>query len=175
MDTPREERLQFMKHFGHAQGWLLLDQVAEAARSLARIPAAWRERPEVLTLRMQVHLSAGEWREAVPLGRRLLDGEPHEPGHWISLAYAVRRADSLPAAESILREAGRRFPDCALIWFNLACYSAQQARLPEARTLLAEAFRLDATLRDQARTDPDLAALHGEMATEGGPASPERR
>lgn len=159
MDPTRETRLQFQKYFEYAQGWLLLENVEEAARSLARIPADYRERPEVRRLRLDVFLAAGQWREAVPLARQLVEAEPGEVGHWISLAYALRRAESLPPAEEVLGEASRRFPACALIWFNLACYAAQQGRLAEARTLLATALRLEPAMEELARTDADLQPL----------------
>jgi Flp pilus assembly protein TadD len=159
MEPGREDELKFAKHFERAQGWLLLENHAAADRALRLIPAAFRERSEVQQFRAQLHLSAGRWARAVPLLRKLVKQEPTEPQYWVSLAFAVRRAESIAAAEKILLEARERFPQEAVIWFNLACYAAQQARVADARDLLREAVRHESAYRDLAKTDSDLTPL----------------
>jgi predicted Zn-dependent protease len=156
MDSGREDQLRFAKHFERAQGWLLLDNYVAAAKALRLIPAAYRRRPEVEQFRAQLHLSAGEWRRAEPILRRLRKQEPADPGHSVSLAFAVRRGKSIEAAEQILLEARARFPEVAVIWFNLACYAAQQGRLADARDWLHEAGHREEAFRDLAKTDSDL-------------------
>lgn len=159
MEPGREDQLKFAKHFERAQGWLLLENHAAAERALRQIPAAFRERSEVVQFRAQLHLSAGRWARAVPLLRRLVKQDPAEAQYWVSLAFAVRRAQSIGKAEKILREARGRFPQEAVIWFNLACYAAQQDRLADARDLLREAVHRESVYRDLAKTDSDLAPL----------------
>lgn len=156
VDPTREDQLSFAKHFAHAQGWLLLENFRAAQRSLAKIPPAYRRRPEVMGLRAHIHLAARDWSKAAPLLRRLVKLAPGDPEHWVSLAYAVRRAESLAAAEVILQEARARFPGVAVIWFNLACYASQQARWTEVETFLAEAIHLEPAFGDAAKTDADL-------------------
>jgi len=51
------------------------------------------------------------------------------------------------------------FPREALIPYNLACYRAVSGMVTEAKTLLAEAFTLDASLRMTALDDPDLVGV----------------
>jgi Flp pilus assembly protein TadD len=85
--------------------------------------------------------------------------EPSESQWVISLAYATRRCQSLDAAEAILRAARPRFPEEAILPYNLACYAAQLGRLAEARHLLAEATALDPTVMTLAAEDPDLLPL----------------
>lgn len=159
MEPGREEQLKFAKHFERAQGWLLLENYAAAERALRQIPAAFRGRSEVQQFRAQLHLSAGRWARAAPLLRRLVKQDPAEPQYWVSLAFAVRRAQSIAEAEKILREARERFPQEAVIWFNLACYAAQQDRLSEAHNWLREAVRREAAYRTLAKTDSDLTPL----------------
>lgn len=165
MEPGREDQLKFAKHFERAQGWLLLENHAAADRALRLIPAAFRERSEVVQFRAQLHLSAGRWARAVPLLRRLQKQEPTEPQYWVSLAFAVRRAESIAAAEKILLEARERFPQEAVIWFNLACYAAQQDRLTDTRNLLREAVHRESAYRDLAKTDSDLAPLWNAVST----------
>jgi len=156
MDEGREDQLTFAKHFERAQGWLLLDNHGSAARAIRLIPVAFRERPEVRQFRAQLHLSAKQWRQAVPLLRQLRDENPSDPQFSVSLAFAVRRAKSIGAAEKVLLVARERFPDVAIIWFNLACYAAQQGRLTEARDWLREAESRENGFQDLAKTDSDL-------------------
>ena len=148
--------MSFTKHFAHAQGWLLLENHAAARRSLAKIPPSHRQRPEVMALRAAIHMSARAWAKAAPILRKLIKLAPLNPENWVSLAYAVRRADSLAAAEKILQEARVTFPKVAVIWFNLACYAAQQARWADVEEWLAEAIRLEPACEEAARKDSDL-------------------
>lgn len=164
MDPGREDQLSFAKHFERAQGWLLLENYAAAARALRLIPPAFRRRPEVEQLRAQLHLSAGEWRRAEPILRRLRKLDPADPQYSVSLAFSVRRGKSIGAAEQILLEARERFPEVAVIWFNLACYAAQQGRLADARDWLHEAGRREEAYRDLARTDSDLVPFWAAVA-----------
>jgi Flp pilus assembly protein TadD len=85
--------------------------------------------------------------------------EPDEPGHVLNLAYAVRRHQNVEAAEAMLVDAMARFPDNALIRYNLACYRGVMGRVDDAKKLLAEAFSRDASLRITALDDPDLAGV----------------
>ncbi|AOS45461.1 hypothetical protein Verru16b_02542 [Lacunisphaera limnophila] len=157
METGREDQLKFAKHFERAQGWLLLENYTAADRALRLIPKTFRGRPEVAQFRAQLHLAAGRWARAVPLLRRLQKQDPTEPQYAVSLAFAVRRAQSIAKAEQILLEASRRFPHEAVIWFNLACYAAQQGDIPNAFGLLRAAVNRDVAYRDLAKTDSDLA------------------
>lgn len=164
MEPGGEEQLKFTKHFERAQGWLLLENFAAAARALRLIPAAFRRRPEVIQFRAQLHLSAGQWHRAEPLLRQLRKKHPDDPQYSVSLAYAVRRAKSIGAAEQILIEARQRFPDLAVIWFNLACYAAQQGRLAEARDWLREAASRESGFQELAKTDSDLTPFWAAVA-----------
>jgi len=156
MDDAREDLLKFAKHFERAQGWLQLENHVAAARALRLIPLAYRRRPEVEQFRAQLHLSAGQWRQAAPILRRLRQHDPSDAQVWVSLAYATRRAKSLAAAEQILVEARERFPEEAVIWFNLACYAAQQNRFADARDWLRAAGHREDHYREMAKTDSDL-------------------
>jgi predicted Zn-dependent protease len=164
VDESREDLLQFAKHFERAHGWLLLENHAAAARALRLIPPAFRRRPEVEQFRAQLHLSVGRWRQAEPILRRLRRQDPNDPHYCVSLAYAVRRAKSIGAAEQILLEARERFPDVAVIWFNLACYAAQQGRFPDTRDWLREAGRRENEYREMAKTDSDLTPFWAAVA-----------
>lgn len=167
MASSRDELNRLRKHFERAQGWLLLGKHDEAAAALEEIPPGLRGIPEVMKFRLQLYLEAGRWACAEPVARQLVAAEPDEPAHWVQLAFATRRCESISAAELILQEANLRFPTVPVIWFNLACYAAQQGRLNEVGGLLEEACRLESAYRQLAREDPDLAPYWAS----GGPGS----
>ncbi len=166
MEVSRTERLQFAKHFERAQGWLLLDKFVESIAALDAIPQTFQNRAEVLMLRADTHQTARQWPQAEAAFRQLLAIDDAEAHHWIGLAYAVRRSQSIEKAEPILADAHRRFPKVALIPYNLACYAAQLDRPKDAERLLREAIRLDATFHELAQTDSDLAAFWERLKSE---------
>ena len=81
------------------------------------------------------------------------------------VAYATRRVDSLASAEAILRDAEIRHPEEPAIQFNLGCYACQRGDLAEARRRVDRAVALDASFRQQATTDDDLAPLRASGYT----------
>ena len=88
---------------------------------------------------------------------------------WISLAYALRRTESIEKAEAILLRAHKIFsalpmntaihPKVAMIAFNLACYASVTSRLEEAKERLRHAIELDSGIRGLALDEKDLHPL----------------
>jgi Flp pilus assembly protein TadD len=58
-----------------------------------------------------------------------------------------------------LKEALARFPNEALVHYNLACYSCVSGRVEEGRVLLEKALRLEPNLKATALEDEDLAGV----------------
>ena len=143
----------------HAQGYLGLGMVAEAAAELDRIPAPERNAVEVLALRMAVLQKQQDWPALRTVAGEFVRRVPAEPAAWVTWAYATRRAESLAAAEKILLEAERLHPAEPTIQFNLGCYACQRGDLAEARRRVDRAIALDKHFSAAAATDPDLAPL----------------
>jgi len=155
-------------HFVSASlGWLELGNWREAAAELEAVAPALSRHPAVLRLRYEIHAKAGHWDLASEDALTLTRTMPDEPGTWTQLAYATRRkpGGGIPPAKAILAAARQRFPDEALIVYNLACYECQLGNLPQARALLREAFQLDnpALLKQMSLDDPDLEPLRQEI------------
>ena len=143
----------------HAQGYLGLGMVAEAAAELDRIPAPERDAVEVLALRMAVLQKQQDWPALRTVAGEFVRRVPAEPAAWVTWAYATRRAESLAAAEKILLEAERLHPAEPMIQFNLGCYACQRGDLAAARRRVDRAIALDQHFAASAATDPDLAPL----------------
>jgi Tfp pilus assembly protein PilF len=145
----------------HAQGYLGLGMVAEAAAELERIPAPERDALAVLALRVAVLQEQQDWPALAAAAGEFTRRAPDEAAAWVTFAYATRRGDSLAAAEKILREAEQRHPAEPTIQFNLGCYACQRGDLAEARRRVDRAIALDKKFAEAAATDPDLAPLRG--------------
>lgn len=154
------------RRLSHARGYLELGMVAEAAAELAHLSGADAEVPAALALRIAVLHEQEDWPAVRDLARALVRHDDTEAAVWVTLAYATRRADSLIAAEIILLQAEKHFPEEATIQFNLGCYACQRGDLKEARRRVARAIGLDGKFSAVAATDPDLAPLR---AADGPP------
>ena len=84
---------------------------------------------------------------------------PESAGWWISLAYALRRTESVEKAEAILLREQAIHPKGAMIAFNLACYASVAGRREEAKERQRHAIELDKEARKLALEDEDLTPL----------------
>ena len=158
-----ETMAPFDRHLQAAQGYLELGLPLEANEEIENIEPEMKTLSEVLAVRVEIFRVLGEWELMQGVARQLCHQRPDEPQPFISLAYATRRAVGLQEALAVLATVANRFPRCATILFNLACYAAQLGHLDSARARLAEAIKLDEVCRQMALAEPDLAALHGEV------------
>ena len=79
---------------------------------------------EVLAVRVEVFCALGKWELMEVVARQLAFQQPDEPQAFISLAFATRRAIGVQEALAVLAQVANRFPTCAMILYNLACYAA---------------------------------------------------
>lgn len=153
------------RRLSHAQGYLELGMIAEAAAELGHITGDFAESPEVVAVRLAILHEQQNWPAVRDAARDLVRRSPGDAGIWVTWAYATRRADSLPAAEKILLEAERQHPAEPTIQFNLGCYACQRGDLATARRRVDQAIALDRKFAELAATDPDLAPLRDSGAT----------
>jgi uncharacterized Ntn-hydrolase superfamily protein len=83
---------------------------------------------------------------------------------WARLSEAARwrRKGDLQKAAEVLQEAIRRFPDQAVLHYDLACYLALLGRKEEALKELEIALQRDPNLKALAQKDDDLRSLRGD-------------
>jgi Flp pilus assembly protein TadD len=156
--SPDEYR-DLSKRLEAAQGYLALGMHIDAWGELENIPAQHQALPEVLKIRVDACRFMKKWDIAAELSRHLALIEPEDPRHPVNLATAVRQIEGEQAALNILEQVRGIFPNDADILYNLACYRAVLGRVEEAKTLLAEAFTYDASLRITSLDDPDLVEV----------------
>jgi hypothetical protein len=153
------DAMQSKWRISHAQGYLGLGMVAEAEVELDRILEPERGEPSVLALRVAVLQERCDWLALRAVAAEFVRRAPAEAAAWVTWAYATRRATSLAAAEEILLQAERLHSADATIQFNLGCYACQRGALDAARQRVDRAQSLDASFKDLAAVDPDLAPL----------------
>src|SRR5688572_9136496 len=117
------------RRISFAQGYLALGMVAEAAAELELLSPEDAQRVEAQAVRLAVMHEQKRWAEVRDLSRDMVRHSPGEAALWVSWAFATRRADSLEAAETILREAELQHPAEPTIQFNLGCYACQRGDL----------------------------------------------
>jgi Flp pilus assembly protein TadD len=96
---------------------------------------------------------------AAAVAKHLVKTDPGNPAAWINLAYAVRRAENIQAAEAILLKARALHPKSAVVAFNLACYASVLGHMEEAKVRLQHSIDLDKDIRRLALDDEDLQPL----------------
>src|SRR5258707_1335838 len=151
--------MQVKRRLSHAQGYLGLGMVAEAAAELALIPEPEKYATEVLAVRMALLQEQQDWPALRDVAADFVRQLPNAAGGWITWAYATPRPDSPPAAEIILLDAEKLHPSEPTIQFNLGCYACQRGDLVTARLRVERAITLDADFAAMAATDPDLVPL----------------
>jgi tetratricopeptide (TPR) repeat protein len=148
-----------------AEGWIELGCPDDAAAELKQIPSSQALHPDVLRVRYQLQAAVKDWRLAIDTAQLLCERTPGRSFGWVQLAYALHELKRTREAYDVLLPTVKRFPKEYLIRYNLACYSCQLDRLPEARTWLREAIAIAGvkTIRQLADTDPDLKPLGGKL------------
>jgi tetratricopeptide (TPR) repeat protein len=153
------------RRLSHAQGYLELGMIAEAAAELDHIVGPEAESTPVIAVRLAVLHEKNDWPAVRLLAAQLIGRGANEAGIWVMWAYATRRAVSLEAAEKILLEAEQHHPTDATIQFNLGCYACQRGDLRHARDRVDRAVAIDEKYAALALTDPDLAPLREMKGT----------
>jgi tetratricopeptide (TPR) repeat protein len=151
--------LGIQHHLFAAQGYIELEMFEEAVTEMERIPAYFQHERDVLIGWVALYQHWGKWKECREVAERLCQLDPNNLDWTISLAYATRRSHGLEHARVILQSVAIRFPENAVVQFNLACYAAQLGHLNEARERLEQAVRLDERFAVLAQTDPDLEPI----------------
>ena len=128
----------------------------EALEELDSLPAAARERVEVLHLRCSAHIQAKRWHEALKISRLVCQLDPQQPPGFLQAAFCLHELGRTPEAREVLLGGPSSLLSEATYHYNLGCYDAALGNIKEAQAHLRVSFKLDKKFRELARTDPDL-------------------
>jgi tetratricopeptide (TPR) repeat protein len=150
-----------------AQGWLGLENPAEARAELNSVSREQQKHPAVLEVRWEIATAEKNWSGALDIARQQLEAMPKDPGPWLHQAYALRRVPEggLRAAWDALLPAAEMFSTEATIPYNLSCYACQMGKLDEAREWFKRAIKVGGKeqMKSMALNDPDLQPLWEEI------------
>jgi len=156
------------RHLKYASGFLQLGMLRDAVRELRAIARADRDSPEVLGMRIDLHMHARQWKQVITAARKLARATPGDDKGWISWAFALRELDRVGEAREVLIKAlPLHGKTCDVLHYNLACYECLLGNLPAARLYLTVAAKKDPQWKEEARGDPDLRTLREEIDTIG--------
>src|SRR5213596_189042 len=128
------------QHWQAAVGYVELGMFQDANDQLEKIDPFNRAAPEVLAVRLGIYHGLKKWELMREIAKRLADFQPNDIQWIASYAYATRRAESIPAAKEILLNAEPKFPEEAIIKYNLACYFCPDGRHPKRQNLLKKSL-----------------------------------
>lgn len=131
------------------EGWKELDSIEPQNRN----------EMEVLHVRLRLLIDMKEWRQATELAETAVSLYPGMPDFYILGAFASRRFDSVLAARRFLVGGQKVMEDCAVFYYNMACYDCLLGDTDGAKELLAQSFALDKGFRKLAKEDEDLKPL----------------
>ncbi len=150
------------RHFAlAAEGWLELDNPAEAERELGLLSPVALRHPTVLAVRWRLLARNREWEQALEVAQDMTRLAPDRMESWVNQSYALHELRRTAEAKSALLKIAGKFPEESVIPYNLACYDCQLGNLEQAQDWLRKAVRLRSRdeIRSDALKDPDLAPL----------------
>ncbi|MDQ8204574.1 hypothetical protein QEH54_16210 [Pelagicoccus sp. SDUM812003] len=153
------EKILYRKTLTYANGYRELGMFDDALRELADLSPPNEQRKETQQMKLAILMEAERWNDALPVANHLASLETSDPGNLVNLAFVTRRANSLSGARSILETAAKRFPDEAIIHYNLGCYACCSDELDSAKLYLLKAFELDPNYLKMSLKDEDLSTL----------------
>jgi tetratricopeptide (TPR) repeat protein len=148
-----------------AHGFITLGMFQDAWDELENLPPEFRSNDVVLALRIEIFQGLKKWESCRVLAESLAKRSPENPDWWLSWSFALRREQSVEAAQVVLRKAAELHPSVALIAYNLACYACVLGEIAEAKELLKRAVVMDEAFKKMALDDPDLDAIFGPIKT----------
>ncbi|HEY2572873.1 MAG TPA: hypothetical protein VGH65_02350 [Verrucomicrobiaceae bacterium] len=146
-----------------AQGYLELGMFRHVWRELEALPASQRERSEVLELQVLSLMGERRWQEALEMARQLRTLRPKDAGGFIHEAYCLHELGRTREALDTLLAGPESLQEKPVFFYNAACYRAQLGEMEDAVRLLGLAFKMDGSLRQSARCDPDLKSLKDKL------------
>jgi predicted Zn-dependent protease len=142
-----------------AQGYSELGLPELALSELDLLPEEVQTTTIAMEARLAVLMQAKRWKSALPVGRELCRIAPEKTSGFIHAAFCLHELGQSREARELLVSGPPSLKAEATYHYNLACYEAALGNIDQARAHLKVSFAMDKSLKDYARTDPDLKSL----------------
>ena len=142
-----------------SQGYSELGLPELALAELDMLPDEVGNSPIGIESRLSVLMQAKRWKPALGVGRELCRVAPDKTAGFIHTAFCLHEMGNSREALELLSSGPPALKAEPTYHYNLACYAAALGNIEEARAHLNVSFAMDKSLKDYARTDPDLKLL----------------
>jgi predicted Zn-dependent protease len=142
-----------------ADGYLYLGLADEALGELEAVPVPEQTDVAVMLARVRVLLHLRRWDDAERLSGSGVVRYPNEEEFTVQRAFALHQLNKGDEAVEVLLSAPEWIRRTGILHYNLACYEARLGDLSTARQCIRAAIQLNASMKKNARIDPDLQAL----------------
>jgi predicted Zn-dependent protease len=143
-----------------AEGYSELGMFDDALAELDSLPTEAQQNSSVIERRTVILMQAKRWKPALAASQDLCKVEPAKTSGFIHAAFCLHELGRTLEARDTLLSGPDALHAEPTFHYNLACYECALGHLDLARMHLDKSIELDKKMRDFARTDPDLAALH---------------
>ncbi|WP_457623035.1 tetratricopeptide repeat protein, partial [Persephonella sp.] len=107
-----------------------------------------------------IYLDMGDYEKAVKAFQKALKIEKRSAECYMDMGIALKELGKYDEALKAYEKAEQINPDLkALSLYNKACLYASKGDKEKSLKLLKESFSIDPSLKDYAKTDPDLKGL----------------
>lgn len=155
--------MQYERQFDAACGYAELGMLTESLAELDAIPARLQRRPEVLQLRLHHFMRTKRWGQALRVSQLLCRMAPDCGAGFLHAGFCLHQLGKTEAARKLLITGPVALLKEPIYYYNLGCYDALLGDFQAAKANLKISFKMDASLREIARKDPDLTALHATI------------
>ena len=142
-----------------AQGYSELGLPELALDELDLLPDELRQSAIGVESRLSVLMQARRWKPALNVGRELCRLAPNKTAGYIHTAFCLHELGKSREALEVLNSGPAALKAEPSYHYNLACYEAALGNIEQARAHLNVSFAMDKSLKEYARTDPDLKPL----------------
>jgi len=142
-----------------AQGYSELGLPDLALAELDLLPEGVNKSTIGIESRLSVLMQAKRWKPALNVGRELCRLAPDKTAGFIHTAFCLHEMGKSREALDLLSSGPAALKAEPTYHYNLACYEAALGNIEQARAHLNVSFAMDKSLKDYARTDPDLKTL----------------
>ena len=136
-----------------AQGYLEIGMLEDSLRELETLPDNEQMINESLSVYLEIYREAGDWDRMENIALLLCESDKKNVQSWLDCAFARYHLDSVESARATLLAATKRFPNEALVLFQLACCECQLGDIAEAKKHLNQSKELCPICRVLALTD----------------------
>lgn len=142
-----------------ASGWLDLGLADEALFELKSLPEEIQSSQKALEIKVHAEIECQSWNAASETARLLCAKEPGNPGFFLRAAFCLHETGDTLAARNWLLSGPKSLIELSAFHYNLGCYLWVLGERNSAHSHLSQAFDMDESLREFARSDRDLVGF----------------